>query len=65
MLAEFGTALAKDFRSVNELILRFKVSRNQVNRQSRGTVGRVTMLPNLFAAMKALYLFPSKYWVIR
>ncbi|KAG6623875.1 uncharacterized protein IUM83_02079 [Phytophthora cinnamomi] len=62
MIARFDEALAMDFASVGELILRVKEARNRINRQSREALNGVTMIPNQYAAMKVLALFPSLYW---
>ncbi|GMF21560.1 unnamed protein product [Phytophthora fragariaefolia] len=62
LIAEFDDALAKDFESVGQLILRVKAARNRINRQSREALGNVTMIPNQYAAIKVLSLFPSQYW---
>ncbi|KAG6613416.1 uncharacterized protein IUM83_04510 [Phytophthora cinnamomi] len=62
MIARFDEALAMDFASVGELILRVKEARNRINRQSREALDGVTMIPIQYAAMKVLALFPSQYW---
>ncbi|KAG6623369.1 uncharacterized protein IUM83_06223 [Phytophthora cinnamomi] len=46
MIARFDEALAMDFASVGELILRVKEARNRINRQSREALDGVTMIPN-------------------
>ncbi|KAL4170536.1 hypothetical protein KRP22_008645 [Phytophthora ramorum] len=62
LLARFDAALAMDFKSVGELILCVKEARSRINRQSRDALNGVTMIPNQYAAMKVLSLFPSQYW---
>uniref|UniRef100_H3H6F4 Uncharacterized protein n=1 Tax=Phytophthora ramorum TaxID=164328 RepID=H3H6F4_PHYRM len=53
---------ATGYSSVGELILCVKEARNRINRQSRDALNGVTMIPNQYAAMKVLSLFPSQYW---
>ncbi|KAE9194328.1 hypothetical protein PF004_g20755 [Phytophthora fragariae] len=62
LIAEFDDALMKDFDSVGQLIHRVKEARNRINRQSREALGDVTMIPNQYAVIKVLSLFPSQYW---
>ncbi|KAK1944242.1 hypothetical protein P3T76_004154 [Phytophthora citrophthora] len=62
LTTEFDKALSMDFSSVGELIQRVKEARNRVNRQSRETLGNLTMIPNQLGAMKVLALFPTQYW---
>ncbi|KAF4138371.1 hypothetical protein GN958_ATG12437, partial [Phytophthora infestans] len=62
LITEFDEALAMDFASVGELIVRVKETRNRINRQSRENLKGVTMIPNQYAAVKVLSLFPTQYW---
>ncbi|EEY61281.1 uncharacterized protein PITG_01552 [Phytophthora infestans T30-4] len=55
-------ALAMDFASVGELIVRVKETRNRINRQSRENLKGVTMIPNQYAAVKVMSLFPAQNW---
>ncbi|KAF4128191.1 hypothetical protein GN958_ATG22616, partial [Phytophthora infestans] len=62
LITEFDEALAMDFASVGELIVRVKETRNRINRQSRENLKGVTMILNQYAAVKVLSLFPTQYW---
>ncbi|OWY98523.1 hypothetical protein PHMEG_00030697 [Phytophthora megakarya] len=57
----FDKALEMDFSSVRQLIIRVKETRNRINRQSRENLKGVSMIPNVYAAIKVLSLFPSQY----
>ncbi|OWZ14654.1 hypothetical protein PHMEG_00011839 [Phytophthora megakarya] len=61
-VAEFDKALEMNFSSVGQLIVRVKVTRNRINRQSRENLKRVKMILNQYAAIKVMSLFPSQYW---
>ncbi|OWZ16176.1 hypothetical protein PHMEG_00010065 [Phytophthora megakarya] len=61
LVAEFDKAMEMDFSTVGQLIVRVKETRNRINRQSRENLKGVTMIPNQYAAIKVLSLFPSQY----
>ncbi|EEY53228.1 uncharacterized protein PITG_06865 [Phytophthora infestans T30-4] len=62
LITEFDEALAMDFASVGELIVRVKKTRNRINRQSRENLKGVTMILNQYAVVKVLSLFLTQYW---
>ncbi|KAG4056165.1 hypothetical protein PC123_g8765 [Phytophthora cactorum] len=62
LIAEFVEVPAMDFASVEEPIVRVKETRNRINRQSRENLKGVIMIPNQYAAVKVLSLFPTHSW---
>ncbi|KAG3107332.1 hypothetical protein PI125_g12838 [Phytophthora idaei] len=62
LIAGFDEVPAMDFASVEEPIVRVKETRNRINRQSRENLKGVIMIPNQYAAVKVLSLFPTHNW---
>ncbi|OWZ05777.1 hypothetical protein PHMEG_00022062 [Phytophthora megakarya] len=60
--AEFDKALKMDFSSVGQLIVRVNETRNGISQQSRENRKGITIIPNQYAAIKVLSLFPSQVW---